>query len=58
MYLKGPYQEIYSKLLELRRSFPALKLADQAYCVNVIDQFLESSQSAYVVCVQIRALAE
>lgn len=58
MYLKGPYQEIYSKLLELRHSVPALKLADQAYCVNVIDQFLESSQSAYVVRAQIRVLEE
>ena len=36
VYLKGPYQQIYSKLLELRRSVPALKLADQAYCVNVM----------------------
>ena len=58
VYLKGPYQQIYSKLLELRRSVPALKLADQAYCVNVIDQFLRSSQSAYVVRAQIRVLAE
>ena len=38
--------------------YPALKLADQAYCVNVIDQFLESSQSAYVVRAQIRAPEE
>ncbi len=57
-YLKGAYDTIYSKIRLLSDQFSELKLADEAFCVNIVDQFVESSQEAYVICAQIRICDE
>lgn len=54
VYFKGAYDTIYSKLQKLKSQFQNLNLADEAFCINIVDQFIESSQEAYIVYAQIR----
>ena len=57
-YLKGAYDTIYSKIQLLRSRFSMLKLEDEAFCINIVDQFVESSQESYVVYAQIKICDE
>lgn len=52
-YHKGPYSEIFPRIIQLRQENSQYQFADRTYCINVIDQFLVGEQQNYVVCIQI-----
>ncbi len=52
-YHKGPYSEVFPRIVQLRQAYSQYLFADKTYCINIIDQFLESNQQNYVVCIQI-----
>ena len=47
-----------SLLRSSSRQFSMLKLEDKAFCINIVEQFVESSQESYVVYAQIKICDE
>lgn len=52
-YHQGAYSTVWPRVCQLRQEYSQYALQETAYCINVIDQFVESNADNYVVCLQI-----
>ena len=58
VYFKGPYHAVYQKILNIQYRYPQYTFTSDTYCVNIIDQFIESRQDEYVVWAQLQISGE
>ena len=55
-YFKGNYDEIPDFVRSLSKKYPSYNFADDFYCINIIDQFLDNNPKNFITEIQVPVL--